>query len=317
MDLRVQIIDFLKTSGPIIPVRLAKELKTNILMASAFLSELVSSGKVRVSYLKVGGTPLYYLMGQESILQKFSGNISQKEKMAYDELFSKKVLEDRKIEPVTRVALKELKDFAVSMTFENEIYWKWYMISDTEAIKLIKENHLPENLLSTEPVQIQQKLVTQGIPVQVTNSTNIVLLQSMPEVVEQEFPVVKLEQDIKEDMANLPESKDSLVSMEKKPDDFIRIVEEYFKHNNIKAMEIKNKRADIECIIRVPSNIGEILCYCRARNKKSITDADVSSAFLQSQYKGLPLLFLYSGKLTKKAQLMIIEYKKIIIKEIS
>lgn len=282
MDTREKILDFLRLSGPIIPVKLAKELNTNILMASAFLSELVSSGKIKVSHLKIGGSPLYYLPGHEYKLQNFSNNIGAKEKVVYDKLYKEKVLQDKSLEPVERVTIRELKDFAIQTKFENEVYWKWYLISENDAISLIKNNYqkslpLKAEIFAEEP----QKNIQ---PIQETEIHATLGAENKPQIIE----VI----------------------------DYIKKVTEYFEHNKIDILETKGKKSDIEYTVKVPSQIGTIICYCKTKFKKHITDVDISSAYMQSQYRGLPLLFLYSGELTKKALEMLKEYQGVIIKKI-
>jgi hypothetical protein len=64
------ILQTIKTKGPVIPNQIAKVIETDILFASAHLSELVSSNKLKISNTKIGGTPGYFLPGQESRLQE-------------------------------------------------------------------------------------------------------------------------------------------------------------------------------------------------------------------------------------------------------
>ena len=71
MDVREKIIAFVKIRGPVLPVQVSKEVKLDILMSSAYLSELVSNKKLKISYLKIGGSPLYYAQGHEASLQNF------------------------------------------------------------------------------------------------------------------------------------------------------------------------------------------------------------------------------------------------------
>ncbi|MBI2661459.1 hypothetical protein HYX09_04325, partial [Candidatus Woesearchaeota archaeon] len=58
--MRDKVISLVKSQGPLLPSHVAKQIGTNILMASAYLAELVSSGIIRISNIKVGGSPLYY-----------------------------------------------------------------------------------------------------------------------------------------------------------------------------------------------------------------------------------------------------------------
>src|SRR3990167_1443000 len=100
-DNREKIIGFIREKGPILPVEVGKFINTSILMASAHLSELSSADKVKISHVKVGSSPLYYLPGQEAQLQRFSENLHEKEKRAYSLLFQKKILKDNELEPLT------------------------------------------------------------------------------------------------------------------------------------------------------------------------------------------------------------------------
>ena len=122
-------------------------------------------------------------------------------------------------------------------------------------------------------------------------------------------PVINKEEKIPEKLA-------MKVKRERVPDNSFQKVVDYFKENNIVLVEKKGKKNDAECIVKIPSKVGEIICYCRAKFKKSITDGDISAAYIQAQYKGQPLLFLYSGELSKKANEMLAGYPNIIIKKI-
>ena len=76
MDIRDRIIDLIRIKGPVIPAQISKEISTNIIIASAYLSELVDHKKLRLSKLKIGGgSPLYFLPGQEARLQDFSKHL--------------------------------------------------------------------------------------------------------------------------------------------------------------------------------------------------------------------------------------------------
>ena len=143
METRDKILEVVKAKGPVLPVQISKEIGSNILMASAHLAELTASNRLKISTIKVGGSPLYYLPGQESMLQRYVTNMNDKEKRAFDLINQSKILRDSEQEPVIRVALREIKDFAfpLNVTHNNnkEIFWKWYLTPNEEAEQLIKE----------------------------------------------------------------------------------------------------------------------------------------------------------------------------------
>ncbi len=314
MDLRDKIIDFLKSSGPIIPVRLAKQFNTNILMASAFLSELSANGKVKVSNLKIGGTPLYYLPGQESKLQSFSANLGAKDKSVYDMLAEKKVLQDKVLEPMQRVALKDMKDFAKAFSVENENYWRWFLISDEEAISIVKLQSKKE--LSTQEIKEEKKAEIE-IKKQVIEETKLAVPVS--ENKKEPIPEQKILDITETKKIESKKAEDKKVedkNLEEEKIDTEKILRDFFRKNDIDVIEVGGKKTDLECEIRISSAIGKILCYCRAKFKKRITDADISSAYMQSQYKKLPLVFLYRGELNKKAEDMLRDFPNIIVKRI-
>src|SRR3989338_3672885 len=143
MSTNEQILDLVKQKGPILPVQVSKHINDNILMTSARLSELLSSKKLKISSIKVGGSPLYYVDGQEVKLQNYADNLGSKEKEAYNLLKEKKILRDSALEPAIRVALRIIKDFSIPLqvNYDNktEIFWKWYLAQNTEVQEIIKE----------------------------------------------------------------------------------------------------------------------------------------------------------------------------------
>jgi hypothetical protein len=137
-----QILSFLKAAGPTLPAKVAKNIKTDVLIASAHLADLVSQGKVKLSNLKVGGSPLYYLPGYESQLFPFAaGNINPKDLAVLEQLKFSKVLRETDLDLLPKVALRALKDFAVPLHVrfqgQMELFWKWHMASDDDTNRVI------------------------------------------------------------------------------------------------------------------------------------------------------------------------------------
>jgi hypothetical protein len=65
------------------------------------------------------------------------------------------------------------------------------------------------------------------------------------------------------------------------------------------------KSSEADYVIKVPSSVGALTYYCKAKSKKKITEGDLSSAFIHGQTRKLPTLFLTNGELTKKARDML------------
>ena len=134
-NLKEKILLTLKVKGPSLPVNIAAETNLSILFASAFLSELLSERKIKISNMRVGNSPIYFLPGQESSLEKFSQYLNRKEKEAFELLKNKQFLVDSKQDPAIRVALRALKDFAIPFKQNNEIIWRYFKAPETEFKK--------------------------------------------------------------------------------------------------------------------------------------------------------------------------------------
>ena len=330
MGVGEQIKALIQRIGPVSPTQIAKNLGTSSIIASAHLSELVSKRELKLSFLKVGSSPLYNLPGQEDKLQNFSKHLHEKERIVYDMLLKDKVLWDKKVEPVVRVALRGIKDFAVPLQVNfqgnSEIFWKWYLLGNKEAEEQIK------NLLGVKkketPVEKEvKKEVIKEEPTQEIKKEPIKEVVSKKEINKEE-KIIKTE---KVEMEKSPEEKgDTTVGEEaqkklldtkeeKVVDDFFNSIEDYFSTNNVKVLE-KNmirKGSEAEFIIEVPSAVGTLNYYCKAKSKKRINEGDLSAAFIIGQTKKLPVLFLTKGDLTKKAQEMLnLEFKGMAVKKV-
>lgn len=270
-DNKEKILGFIKEKGPVLPVEVAKHIGSNILMASAHLSELSSNGKVKISNVKVGGSPLYYIPGQEAQLQGFADNLHEKEKRAYDLLLQKKVLKDSEVEPVIRVALRAIKDYAVPLEVNfkgsSTLFWKWYLLSNKDAEEMIRSFFRGQDK-ETEKKPIEKE--TQ---------------KRIGEALEKKKVIKK-------------ESADKNA--------FSDLISNYFNKNKINVLSKEViRKSEIDLIVQIPSAVGNLEYYCKAKNKKKINDNDLASAFAQGQLRKLPVLFLTNGELTKRAKEML------------
>jgi hypothetical protein len=302
MENREQILQIVRIKGPVLPVQISKEINTNILFASAILSELVDKKYLRLTSTKIGGSPLYYTPGQEHKLQSLYEHLHEKEKKAYDLLRANKVLEDKKQEPVIRAALRQIRDFAkpieVNLNNNIELFWKWYMLPEPETANIIKnllgikeqkkEVQEPEKELRTEQEQVKKE------PVQVK-----------PEIKKETKPEEK--------------PKQSFVDKTDSGDIFLKKIKNYFEKNNIKVLkqDIIRKNSEADFLVEIPSSVGSLKYYCKAKAKQKCNDGDLSSAFVQGQVKKMPVLFLMSGQLTKKAlQMLKTEFNNVTVKQL-
>lgn len=130
--IKEKIISTLRIRGPSLPVHIAREIESSILFTSAFLSELASEKRIRISNIKIGNSPLYYLPEQRFLLERFSSHLKSREKDAFLILKEKKFLRDREQDPAIRIALREIKDFALPFQKDEEIIWRFFSIPEEE-----------------------------------------------------------------------------------------------------------------------------------------------------------------------------------------
>src|SRR3989344_1080412 len=162
-QLRDAVYQFVLDNGPLIPVQVARNFKIEIMMSSAYLSELVAEKKLNVTkFLKIGTSPLYYAHGQEAKLRDFFTHLPQRPRQITEILETSKILRDIALEPWQRVALRETIDFAVPIkvvTDREEVFWRWYLLPQEEAETIIKEILNPqEKPLEKEIQNIQTTL---------------------------------------------------------------------------------------------------------------------------------------------------------------
>ncbi len=362
-----QILDFLKVTGPTTPTRVAKIIRSDIIIGSAHLSDLASQGKVRISNLKIGGSPLYYLPGQEAQLYQFaSSNLNPKDFAVLERLKNEEVLREAELDLLAKVALRSLKDFAVPLQVRTpdraELFWKWYLLPDDATNQLVRKIlYPPQPVLPINPQPVtEERLLEQheALPVvplisipahsnkveMITErvaSTTTAMVQNSSEEKErtgiteakrvrtrkQSEPEYHGKQTILGDKGETlpaqtdePRVKPTGKRKAPDPDRFLPEIERFFQELNITIQEqdVVRKNADFGLVIKVPTVVGKMTYYCKAKKKARCDEKDLSAAYVEAQMKKLPLLFLYSQDLTKKAQEMLDAgaFENVIVKKI-
>lgn len=270
-EVKNRILVFVRQHGPVLPVQVSRALGNTTLFAGAILSELIADKLILITKCKVGGSPLYYVRGQEPKLTMLRDYLSQRPKQAFDLLKEKKIVMDKEAEPWQRVALREIQDFAkpLNVTIENstEIFWKWYMLNDEEAKRLIGEKLNPKK----EEPKVEPKPEEKPKP---------------------EKPAEKPKQE-------KPEEKPKI----KKPKSAFRDkMLTYFSNLGLEVKEevVNSKKTEFSFVINVPSSIGNLTYLAVAKTKKKLSEDDVQLAYAAGIHHKLPVLLL-AKELGKKA----------------
>jgi hypothetical protein len=263
-QIKEKIISLIQTSGPTLPVYIARDTGLSIIFASAFLSELISDKRLKISDMRVGSSPLYFIPGQEQLLENFSQYLKSKEKDAFMILKEKRFLKDRDLDPAIRVALRGIRDFAVAFKKSEDIYWRYFTIPESEfqTIELPKETVIIEKKVD-EIKPIEEEI----IPI-------------IKEVVKRSKKVKIKKQSKKENNKN----------------SFFNKVKESLINKQIEILGIEE--IGINKIIFKVKNEEEYLII--AYNKKKITEQDVINSYKKSLELGLPYKILLLGEPLKR-----------------
>jgi len=156
IEVKQKIIRYISEMGPSLPAHLTKVSELNLTFTSAILSELLAEKKLKLSNLRVGASPLYLVPGQEERLEGFISNLKEPEIEAFKKLKQNKILDDEKQDPVMRVALRFIRDFAIPLKNREKLYWKYYLLPDDKASMAISERDEPVQAVGQERIIGQQ-----------------------------------------------------------------------------------------------------------------------------------------------------------------
>lgn len=323
-----KIYDFINNYGPNLPVRISSRIGMDSIIVSAYLSELLSDKKLKLSNMKVGSSPIYYSRGQEFQLINFANYLSGKERDAFELLKEEGILEDEKMLPAIRVALRSIKDFAFPIQHQNKLYWRFLKINENEAIAKIEElqkNSKPKKEVEREiilpepkPQIIEEKpkpqsLIERGLSTTTDNSQKergFEIKRETEFIEKKEIPSNEKEQKL-EIFDKKPEQKKEVKNKGEKSEfveEVIRFLNEKFKI----IEEISFKKKEYNCKMEIETQLGKILVYCIAKEKKSVGENDITIAIQKSTEEKMPILLLYPAEMNKKSKEKIQEAKNIV-----
>lgn len=311
-----KILEIIKLKGPFIPRDLVKEIGGDTFLTGAILSQLVDTKQLKLTNAKIGGSPLYYVLGQEEKLERLYNYLNEKDKRAYDLLKEKKVVRDNECEPLLRVALRSIKDFSkpleVTINQNKEIFWKWHLVSNQEAEDVIRIIVSPKTEKKAEETQEVKKPEEKKIIPQIAQEKESASLDK---------PVEKPSEKAEERKTRKPkETKETKIENRQEKleteisDNFYEKIKKNFSDKGISIIDAKiiKKNSEIELNIEVPSVAGKIFFFCKAKDRKKTSEKDLGMLFVDAQIKKMPILYVTTGELTKKAEQMLKTEFKII-----
>ncbi len=280
-QIKEKIILTIKKRGPSLPVHIAKETGMSILFTSAFLSELLSEKKIKISNMKVGSSPIYFIQGQEPMIEKFAEHLKSREKDAFNLLKEKKFLRDDEQEPAIRVALRSIKDFAVPFKKEDKVFWRYFTIPESELeLKKPEIEKIEKKQQETSPKKENELKEKKG----------------------EELNIFDKEK-IKEGKSGQKGRKRQLKKPAKKKNEkFFNKVKEFLSKKSIEISDIEGfSKSNLILKVRYSGKEQLLVAY----NKKRINEADLIKANKKALEMGLPYITLSLGDAPKKLNEMI------------
>jgi len=277
-----RILEIINRKGPSLPVHIAKEISMPPLFVSAYLSQLAGEGSLKISRMKVGNSPLYFLKGQEKLLGNFIQYLAPKEREAQQLLEQQKIISDEEQEPAIRVALRSLKDFATPFEKNNKIYWKYIGVQEN-----FNQEKLPENQIESEQKQ-ELKSEEEEEEEELTPKNNqdsmLKIKQQAENQIESEqkqelkseevsTPQNNQEKNIQD---NLPERRLQDIQKKQEPEKQIKKSEdtnksekEPKKEKQLKPVLKQNKKQEKSEFVQ------KVLCYLKNKNIEIIQEIDI------------------------------------------
>lgn len=315
MNRRDSALDFLRRNGPSLPSALAHYLGSSIMLASAVLSELTAHKLVKISKLKIGGSPIYYLDGQEPALENiFYTRLNEKDKKTYDLLKAKRVLKDNELDPLTRVSLKNLGDFAVPISVnvsgEKILFWKWFLTAESDLKSILdsyfnkkEKGELPSEKDVNNQREVQSKLSQEAVEETVEKAKEVnkeepsSFIKLNNSSSSSSITDENLDKFIGE---NPPEVSVNALASES---DFFKSVVDFLKSKQCEIKTLKRiSKREFELVVVFSSPFGSMEAYCYAWDKKKFNESDISKVFLNAYLRKLPAVLLTHGELTKRAR---------------
>ena len=262
-DHKNKILSTISIRGPSLPVQISKAINMSLLFTSAFLSELFSEKKVKISNLRIGSSPLYFIEGQEEKLENFIEHLNQREKEAFILLKKEKILDDEKQTPVVRVALREIKDFAVPINIKSnegiKLFWKFFTTTEEEIKNIFQMK---------EPTK--------------------------EEIISPKKEVEEIKEIIKEKKQKTEIKEES---------NFSKKIKDYISSKDIEITDIlTEKKKELKAKIRIDIIFGKQEFLLIAKDKKKLFEKDLISLTEEIKNEKLPLYIIIPGDLDKKAK---------------
>ncbi len=300
MSVLDKILDMVAKSGPVLPVEIAARLKIDSFLASGYISQLVDAGKLKASKEKVNGTSVYFTPGQEYVAeQKVKDIINSAQKTA--RAFAKSTTEDPETQKKREAFADRLREIEEREKKEGLARQKVIPVT----LRKLKEDFTAAP--GKQAVGGEHKIKEeQKIPSEAESGLHIAgrpleLQHIRPQVTREPW---QTEQDAEKAISKVAQSPRKVGrKTEAKPVEEGPVVQSALAFlveagADILDKELKGKGRDAILTVLLPTKIGNLQMLVMVKDKKKISEADLSMAYTEGMKRKTPILFITNGNLT-------------------
>lgn len=285
-----EVLQVVKQHGPIIPNQVKQRLgQGDTTLINVYLSSLKDEGKIKFSNTQLGSSRFAYTPEQKPKLEGLIEHLNEKDRRTAQKLKEEQVIRVSEAEPLVRVGLQNIKDFAIPIKVSTkqgeELFYRYFLTSQEEAQDKIR------SILTGKEPGSNPGGATPKEPA-----------QEEPE--ENKQPEPKKQPEPEQPKKPKKESQGSLYEPPAPDSELGRAVVKYCEENDIiiKSYDEVRKDSEIDLVLDVPTAVGKITFYAKAKSKKSSNDGDVAAAVLAGKTRMLPAMYLTTGEVTNKAK---------------
>lgn len=290
-----KILEFLESNGPSLPVQVARTIQMDPVFASAILSELLGTKEIKTSHMKIGASPLYLLPNQEKKLEEKTEHLKSIEREAQEKLKSQKVIYDEDEEPATRVALRNIKDFAIPFKFQDKITWRYAFTPQKEIDEILSPKEKQEPTPKTPTPSKEEPEVPKAWKVK---------KDEIKQAKEKSTSINREHKHIEQ-----PKKIESIFEKTNTPKTFLKEIEHFLKNQNtiITAIEEVDKNK-VVAIVKSDKTSSMLFAF----NKARIDETELLKCYKEADKKNLSYQIIIKGSLTKKLTNSILAHQKLI-----
>lgn len=230
------------------------------------------------------------------------------------------------------------KPLTIQVEGNQELFWQYYTLNNEETKSLINEilervykKEEPKPEVKEEPevetpkpkeeIKEEQEQINQEIKQEFQQPEPVEEPEEFeepeeeikeeeqpeePEEQEEEQPEEEIIEETEEKSLLKKEEKETLLIQDQpkqREKDFEKTIISFLNKKEINILEKQTikKNRELNFVVKVPSNMGDLMYFVKAKNKKKINEGELLLAFTEGQNLKLPTIYVTNAETTKKA----------------